>query len=139
MVVGHLRAGATPGKFKVSGPEGYSRTRTLADARATAEQAPEPFTQPNSSLTVKLTPAEWQPASTIPSHGAKDPKGLTVTAVHVMATSRAHALARLRRRSTTRREEAPVRLGGLRSADVGRGGQRGREYAFRATQLRTQS
>jgi hypothetical protein len=54
VVVGRLRADAVAGKFKVSGRQGFSRTRSLAEAQATARQAPEPFTQPNASLTVKL-------------------------------------------------------------------------------------
>jgi hypothetical protein len=58
VVVGRLRPDVMSGKFKVSGPEGFSRARTLAEAKGTAQHAPEPFTQPNSSLTIKVTPAE---------------------------------------------------------------------------------
>jgi len=58
VVVGRVRAEAVGGRFKVSGRQGFSRTRSLAEVQATAQQAPEPFTRPNATLTTTLNPAE---------------------------------------------------------------------------------
>jgi hypothetical protein len=57
VAVGRVREGASRGKFKASGPEGFSRTRTNQEVQATAQRVPEPFTQPNSSQTVRVTRA----------------------------------------------------------------------------------
>ncbi len=54
VVVGRLRAGAAHAKFRVSGPEGITRTRTFAEVRATVERAPEPFIPANHAIEVKL-------------------------------------------------------------------------------------
>lgn len=54
VVVGRLRPGAIPGKFRVSGPEGVTRSRLLAEVVATAQKAPEPFMPSNQSLTINL-------------------------------------------------------------------------------------
>ncbi len=56
VVIGRLRQGATAGKFKVTGPGGFSRTRAHTEVQATARQVPEPFTRPNSSMTVEVRP-----------------------------------------------------------------------------------
>jgi hypothetical protein len=58
VVVGKLRPEAGAGRFKVSGREGFSRTRTLDEVQATAQKAPEPFTEPNAFQTIRLNAAE---------------------------------------------------------------------------------
>lgn len=50
VVVGRLRPGASRGKFRAVSPLGITRSRTLVDAQAGAQKAPEPFFPPNHSL-----------------------------------------------------------------------------------------
>ncbi len=58
VVVGRLRPGAVAGKFKVSGPEGISRTRTHAEVEANAQPAPAPFMPKNHTVAVERIPGK---------------------------------------------------------------------------------
>jgi hypothetical protein len=58
VVVGRLHPGAPHGRFRASGPQGVTRTRTLADVQQNAQRAPDPSIPFNHALDVTVRRGE---------------------------------------------------------------------------------